>query len=457
MTLSRVLLPLACVTCSSSLEATVRGVAPEKQTAYDQKVQCISPAGESIDVPPSAVNDDFCDCADGADEPGTGACAGQEQTMFYCTNEGGTPRLIYSSRVDDGICDCCDGSDEAGLQARRPSRAACMNTCKEEGEKERQERALKKEKLTQGLAKKEKAIAKVKADRAVWEREAAALEASKSDLQASLDKALAAQAAAQSKEAAGEGASGGGSIQEQIAALKKTVEEQQKLIDQMRQEIDTLKARKAGGQPVQGDAAAEAGDGKKQVSEYAKWMEGAGSTPGAIESVEVAGGDDDEDEEDDTMSSSDADAEVSKFRKEIQDNSETAQDIRKKAAMFSDENAAHHGYADLVDKCLELNDGQYKYEVCFFSEAYQDSVLLGKWSSFTGARMAEFTGGQMCPGGPARMLRVLFECGSEEAVLDVIEPSRCVYEARISSPGACNHEDAQELEKPPVRHPRDEL
>lgn len=49
----------------------------------------------------SAVNDDYCDCPDGTDEPGTSACP---NGVYYCENKGFVPGVIRSSRVNDGVC-----------------------------------------------------------------------------------------------------------------------------------------------------------------------------------------------------------------------------------------------------------------------------------------------------------------------------------------------------------------
>ncbi|EJD00926.1 endoplasmic reticulum protein [Fomitiporia mediterranea MF3/22] len=76
-----------------------------------------------------AVNDDYCDCLDGSDEPGTSACP---NSTFYCKNEGHIGSVIRSSRVNDGLCEaeCCDGSDEEpGL---------CPNICEKVGKEYRE-------------------------------------------------------------------------------------------------------------------------------------------------------------------------------------------------------------------------------------------------------------------------------------------------------------------------------
>lgn len=72
-------------------------------------------------IPSSRVNDDYCDCFDGSDEPLTSACSNLLPAFgnFECGRGGG---LIYASRVGDGRCDCCDGGDE-------PSERRCENRC----------------------------------------------------------------------------------------------------------------------------------------------------------------------------------------------------------------------------------------------------------------------------------------------------------------------------------------
>lgn len=59
----------------------------------------------SIVVPYKSINDDYCDCPDGSDEPGTSACSHVPgRVKFWCANEGHVPGWVFASRVNDGIC-----------------------------------------------------------------------------------------------------------------------------------------------------------------------------------------------------------------------------------------------------------------------------------------------------------------------------------------------------------------
>ncbi|KAA1465898.1 hypothetical protein DENSPDRAFT_925436 [Dentipellis sp. KUC8613] len=121
------------------------GVAPEDLHHYKPvqaqsgSVQTWTCLDGSKEIPWDAVNDDYCDCPDGTDEPGTGACP---NTWFYCKNVGHIGAKIPSTRVNDGLCEveCCDGSDE--------SSGVCPNKCAEIGDayrkKQEAERRLRK-------------------------------------------------------------------------------------------------------------------------------------------------------------------------------------------------------------------------------------------------------------------------------------------------------------------------
>lgn len=117
-----------------------RGVPLSKKAFYDpgKEFQCLD---GSATLPFLLVNDDYCDCDDGSDEPGTSACS---NGLFHCSNIGYLEKIIPSSRVNDGICDCCDASDEYN------SSAQCPNNCIELGEQMRVERERYLELLRQG-------------------------------------------------------------------------------------------------------------------------------------------------------------------------------------------------------------------------------------------------------------------------------------------------------------------
>ncbi|CAH0480369.1 unnamed protein product [Peronospora belbahrii] len=117
-----------------SSTAQIRGVAPLDQIKYSSATFPCIISGKETNLSQDRVNDEYCDCDDGIDEPGTAACSYLLTSVFYCDNDGFFPENIHTSRVQDGICDCCDGSDE-----EIDGQVSCPNTCVVAAEKLREE------------------------------------------------------------------------------------------------------------------------------------------------------------------------------------------------------------------------------------------------------------------------------------------------------------------------------
>ncbi|CAK9858796.1 unnamed protein product [Sphagnum jensenii] len=119
MLLEMLLLLFVVAVRQVSAGSKTRGISPQDLEYFSSATIWCKDGTKSF--PRERLNDNFCDCADGTDEPGTSACL---EGKFYCKDTGITPRRVFASRVNDGICDCCDGSDEY------EKRVKCTNQCK---------------------------------------------------------------------------------------------------------------------------------------------------------------------------------------------------------------------------------------------------------------------------------------------------------------------------------------
>lgn len=118
------------------------GVPPFLAEKYEQSINSNSNTFTCFDgsktIGLSEFNNNYCDCSDCSDEPGSPATSlspamtSKAETpngaatfnSFYCQNPGYVPSLIPRWSVGDGICDCCDGADEVFNNHSR-----CVNTC----------------------------------------------------------------------------------------------------------------------------------------------------------------------------------------------------------------------------------------------------------------------------------------------------------------------------------------
>ncbi|CAF0988010.1 unnamed protein product [Rotaria sordida] len=135
--------------CGNIEHTVLRGVPTSLHSKYvpSKNFSCLD--GSST-IPFEFVNDDYCDCRDGSDEPGTSACPNGQ---FFCENKGYIGTLIPSHLVGDGVCDCCDGSDEY------ETTIVCNNTCFELAQKTKAEREAKQALHEAGVIKKKEIIA----------------------------------------------------------------------------------------------------------------------------------------------------------------------------------------------------------------------------------------------------------------------------------------------------------
>lgn len=521
--------------------ATVRGVAPSDESKYEGATfSCLQ---TKVTIPGTAINDNFCDCSDGSDEPGTGACAGvvseSSQPWFYCPNSGGAPRYLYPSRVGDGICDCCDGSDE--WQTGR-----CADLCEAHGRAHREELERMKQSMQRGMERKNQAIAAMREKAETSRERLAELRASLPSLQAT-ERERMQQLEEAERQVLVSRKEKGDTVSDEDREGLKAAELEMKSAEMDMTVSEYAKWMEKDGQ---GNAAGSAGQGPV-VSEYAKWMdkgEGTDASTGidqrpterrTLERIEVRSGDlvdfvtfvysdgerlttgdgDGNPQEPFDLKSGETITEIRggqgglldsiqfitdagrespvyggsggdrysalvqpgmqiiglergagtagkieavqvcesvdrrspeevtrdnikwSHKSALREWEKAQAEIRDLEAMleghFTDQQAA---YSLFTEKCAEATLEGYRYSICLFGEARQDYNTLGHWKGWDSriANVGHFDRGASCFSGRTRTLRVSVKCAENVEILQVREPSQCVYEAKMTHPAACD-------------------
>ncbi|CAG9466711.1 unnamed protein product [Pedinophyceae sp. YPF-701] len=450
---------------SAASVPALRGVPPERAQAFDPAVGDFECFDKSMKIARSRVQDNYCDCPDGSDEPGTAACP---NGTFYCRNLGHGPRRLASAMVDDGVCDCCDGTDEP--------RGACRPTCLEKGEQAYQAIKAKVDIGRQGVAMRASRIAKAAGARKHMLAERDRLVRTLADLE---KKVHARQAQLKEAERAFEAwkAAGGVPVAEQERAEGAAGDETPEAPDADIKEEDLdpdeigrrIAARwthdeeslkhhdtpPAATDDAAGDAEAPDGTGVDEPSLkdkiFASVRRGLGlkAAEPVAEGEHAAG----------PPGAGAEEAAVASARETLAHVEAEAQEVRGRLEELRGNVDRRFGpddeYIALVDgECPSAQADKYTYRVCPFGEARQHEgaahaspgVLLGTFSGWEGSVPEEgprgeatmlFRGGEQCWGGPQRSMTVRIECALEDALQAVDEPSRCEYTAVLKTPSAC--------------------
>lgn len=398
-------------------------------------------------IPFEQVNDDYCDCQDGSDEPGTSACP---RGRFYCTNLGFRPHYIPSSRVNDGICDCCDASDEYNSPAR------CQNSCWNLGQRERAFVEGQMRALDEGLRLKQQLIEE---GVLLWREKQAQLRELQQvaeDLQIKLEehrrkKHEADRLKEQTLQALRTRDSG-------LTRSNSTVVGLFNLLDSNKDgslSVDEIQSKVALVQDerrllTEDEALTLLGGGRHMdftMFENTLWdilttgdsvkikdmHVGAGSMVGEDPHLKAA----DRAAEWEATSLKKAEESYERVNAEISE-------LQKKLAI---DYGTDWEFLFLNSQCYSLQVYEYTYTLCPFNQVSQKSstgteVSLGIWGMWSGSpknqySQQEYENGEPCWQGGSRSTTVTLTCGAETGLRSAKEPSKCQYIMDFQTPVAC--------------------
>eukprot|EP00301_Raphidiophrys_heterophryoidea_P001144 c10566_g1_i1.p1 GENE.c10566_g1_i1~~c10566_g1_i1.p1 ORF type:complete len:590 (+),score=163.03 c10566_g1_i1:55-1770(+) len=267
-------LAIICVNAKDHLWGVHTDEHPFYQTAFDKGQFTCKDSTSSF--PASHVNDDYCDCEDGSDEPGTSACLA---ARFFCANKGFKPLTVYSSRVNDGVCDCCDGSDEWHSSAK------CADTCHVDGQQYRTELKQRFIQMKEAVTRREALLTEAVGVKQFKEQELAIL----------IEQAQAAEVDVTAKTTIKEEKE---KEEERVRAEKKAEWDllEEARIAQVQQELEAKKLQEA--QAGEGSGVADAGAASSDTVTVGVSVDGASvELPSTLDQKDIIDPDDDDDDE----------------------------------------------------------------------------------------------------------------------------------------------------------------
>jgi len=418
--LATTLFLLYCTTATP--EGWIRGVSPAEQKLF--KVAVFACRREPTrKIPISHVNDNYCDCNDGSDEPGTSAC---KAGFFYCVNKGHQGERIFSSRVNDGICDCCDGSDEYDGKT-------CPNTCDELGAKVRKQKEEEMRKYQEGLKVKatwiseaQQGLQNKRDEIEKWKQQVEGMKKVVTDLEAE-------KAAMEEKE----------KVERQAIADQQELEGQQK----EKEELERLQNLSPGTEPEEKSAdtkpVEKAADTKPVETPSQDTTEGAQAPE---ETADIADEQAEVEKQEEATETEELkailedkkkiDGELTAARNDV---SATDRKIKENEELLAYDFGPQSEFFALHGECFDFKSREYTYTVCPFDTVKQSHTSLGKFEKWDPAySVMKFTNGQQCWGGPKRSAAVTFLCSETNEVIDVSEPSKCEYAMKFRTPAACS-------------------
>ncbi|KAI8321095.1 hypothetical protein GQ54DRAFT_325403 [Martensiomyces pterosporus] len=446
----------------------------------------------SAEIPFARVNDDYCDCPDGSDEPGTSAC---NNGSFYCANAGHIPARIDSSKVNDGICDeqCCDGSDEWDSDAR------CANRCEEIGQRHREKQAEIEAAASAGGKRRTELVREASGMRKKKREELGRKEIKLKEAEQKLAEAEAQKNELEEKERKMREDNDKDRESRKQAVYDEYLEdlvtyrsaigildgERETLKDDIEMFYGLLVKLRDGYNKNYHDLAVKAavvGLGeyeqlrRKEMNEIDEKSVALGidSTRRRVEEAktrldaildEIAATSANEDE----TTKDGPQTEQQELEKQLEsarsayweaqnEKNTLSSDVSNLRELLEKDLGPQDVYLTLKDECFALNAGEYTYEICLLDRATQISNKdnsrqnLGSFTEFgtatevnsdgsetlvTDYTVHKYLHGTKCWNGPNRSLIASFECAEDIRVLSVTEPEKCEYHAKVTGPFAC--------------------